>query len=243
MPTVSAVRTPTPGQPEDHLDVQGEAAERVREVEPPDVHRRDQAVPQDVPADHPLLRQPLRPRGPHPVLVDRPEERRPHDLHVRARERQPGRYPGQDQVARPLERVVRSFTYPPSGNQPHLWATKVHRSAASTIEGTEYTAVAAGHDRPVRPAPPVANAHRAPARRPARSTAEPQPNDERDRHRAAPRRTRSAGSRSRRSTRRRRSGCSASGARTEPGSGSSSPYFSSACWRVKSLPCSAPPRK
>ena len=70
MPIVSAVSASDARQPEDHLDVQREAAERVREVEPPDVHGRDQAIAEHVPADHPLLGEPLGPRGPHPLLVD-----------------------------------------------------------------------------------------------------------------------------------------------------------------------------
>ena len=53
-------------------------------------------------AQDPLLGQPLGARRPHPLLVDRVEQRRSHDLDVGAGEWERRRDPRQQQVPGPL---------------------------------------------------------------------------------------------------------------------------------------------
>ena len=91
---------------EDRLGEDRAAAEHRAEVEAPERDDRDHRVAQHV-ADHDLaLRQALRARGAHVVLVDRVEHVRAQHARVEADEQDRQRGPGQDQVVGPVDRVL-----------------------------------------------------------------------------------------------------------------------------------------
>ena len=155
--SVTAVRRPYTGKPEDHLDVERVAAEGVGEIKSPDVHGRDQGVAQHVAPEHRSFGQPLGASGPHPVLVHRFEQGRSHDLNVGAGQGQRGRDPGQQQVPEPLKRVLGQGHVLPIGEDLPLVGKEAPQQRGEHERWHRVGRRGGSRDQPVRPSSPVAD--------------------------------------------------------------------------------------
>ena len=121
---------PHPLKVEDRLGEDGASAHHRAEVEPPQGDHRDQRVAKDVSHHHLALRQPLRARRSHVVLVDRVENVRSEHARVEPDEQDRQRGPRQDQVIGPVDRVLRELDVPAVREDPSLVAeVVVHQRA------------------------------------------------------------------------------------------------------------------
>ena len=168
-------------EPEDDLHHDG-TADQHADVHPKHGHHRLQRRPDDVTANDVAPGKSLRPRKQHPALVGDLEHARPHDPAVGGGVSEGQRAPGQDQMPRPAQRILRERDVGGRRKDVDLEIEEIEKSDSKQELRHRHTNEREKHRQPVLKGARTKRRNN-PDRQPEKQPEQHPPDGERDRHR------------------------------------------------------------